>query len=205
LKQKQKGRCLQPVSFFQAGLAFALLLNAAAPAVAEEGVKPAAAKPMTIMPGTTGPDTTANWRPKDGIYAAPGKDFVHQCGEFGEVVLKLTQKSFVVDEVACTITKLTDTAPGAIRLDMTCSDVNLAAALNEPTEREFKEIMLLKKVDDKTLFARKTENGKFTVPGWQISYCPEKAQRSYEAMERRDRESKMKSEAAAKAAKPAAQ
>jgi hypothetical protein len=70
---------------------------------------------------------------------------------------------------------------------MTCNDYNLAESIKDPTpyERKFKEIMLLRKIDAKSIFARKTLNGEFKHPDLRAAYCPEEAQRMYtEAMER---------------------
>src|SRR6266702_6452395 len=72
---------------------------------------------------------TEKWRPKDGPYAGPGKDFGSQCGEYGDIVIELAEKSVSGHEWGCKVTKLTDTAPDAIRLNMTCNDYNLAGTL----------------------------------------------------------------------------
>jgi hypothetical protein len=66
---------------------------------------------------------------------------------------------------------------------MTCDDYNLAEFLYpkdpNPDERKFKETMLLRKIDGKSMLVRKTVNGKFKDPDWRASYCPEDAQRIY--------------------------
>jgi hypothetical protein len=86
---------------------------------------------------------------------------------------------------------LTDTAPGAIRLDMRCYDYNLALSINgrDPSayERKFKEIMLLRKIDGKSVFVRKGQNGKFKGPDWRASYCSEDAQRLHAEATARDK------------------
>jgi hypothetical protein len=136
------------------------------------------------------------WRPKDGTYAGPGKDFDRQCGEFGDVIVELTEKKVSGNEWSCDVTKLSDTAPGVIRLEMSCDDYNLGLAINDPNpyDRKFKEIMLLKKLDEMTIFVRKTSNGKFAYPRWRASYCPEEAQRMYiEAKARNKAEAEQKS------------
>src|SRR5882757_1342657 len=74
--------------------------------------------------------TSEKWRPKEGTYAEPGTDFSLRCGEFGDFIGDLTHNSISGSEWSCKIRKLTDTAPGAIRLDMTCSDYNLALSIN---------------------------------------------------------------------------
>jgi hypothetical protein len=135
------------------------------------------------------------WRPKDGLYASPDKDFENQCGEYGDVIVELAEKSISGREWSCEITKLTDTAPGAIKLDMTCNDYNLAENINErdpnPYGRKFKEIMLLKKIDEKTIFVRKTLNGKFKDPRWHAAYCSEEMQRSYSEAKAKDKADKV--------------
>jgi hypothetical protein len=125
--------------------------------------------------------STKKWRPKDGVYASPGKDFIASCGESAYLGIELTKKWVEGNEWGCDITKIADTAPGAIRVDMTCNDYNLAEYINakdpNPYERKFKEIMLLRKIDGKSMFVRKTVNGKFKDPDWRAAYCPDEQQR----------------------------
>jgi hypothetical protein len=122
------------------------------------------------------------WRPKDGTYVGPGHNY-NRCGDFGDVIVELADKSISGSEWSCKVTRLTDTAPGAIRLDMTCNDYNLALFINDHDpnayERKFKEVMLLRKIDGKSMFVRKTQNGKFKDPDWQADYCSEEDQRAY--------------------------
>lgn len=147
-------------------VAFICLLGVAAPVMAQESAKPS-------------PD---KWRPKNGIYAERGADFATRCGEFGDLRIGLGKGSISGSEWGCQIKKVTDTAPGSIRLDLTCSDYNLALNINPRApntyERTFKEILLLKRANETTISVRKTLNGKFSG-SWQASYCPEDAQRSY--------------------------
>jgi hypothetical protein len=158
-------RCISALAVFALGLG--------APAFAQDAIKPAIEK----------------WRPKDGTYAAPGKDFNNQCGEFGDVIIELTEKRIAGNEWSCHVTKLSDAAPGAIRLEMSCDDYNLGLAINDPKpyDRKFKEVMLLKKLDDMTILVRKTSNGKFAYPRWRASYCPEDAQRMYIEVKAKDK------------------
>ena len=148
-----------------ATLALACSTAASASALAQDQTKPSAEK----------------WRPKAGTYAAPGKDFIGRCGEFGDVIVSLAEKEISGNEWSCEVTRLTDTAPGAIRLDMTCNDYNLAEDLHDPKpeERKFREVMLLRKKDENSIFVRKTLNGKFRGPEWHNSYCPAEQQRLY--------------------------
>jgi hypothetical protein len=161
------------------------MLTASLPALAQDAAAPA----------------TPNWRPKPGIYAASGKNFKNNCDE-QVLAIDLAQKKIDGPEWNCKVVRLTDTGPGTLKLDMTCDDINLAAVLNEPTERIFKEIMLLKKIDENDIIARRTNNGKFTDPEYRVSYCPRRVQRWYIESEARSKaEAKQsKVEAAQKAA-----
>jgi len=167
----------------QAALVLVCALSVAAPAVAQQNAGP----------------THEKWRPKDGLYAAPGKDFKERCADSTEISIQLANKSIIGSEWSCEITKLTDTSPDAIRLDLTCNDYNLAEYLN-PKDKDsenqiFKEIMLLRRLDAQSLSGRKTTNGKFTGSDWRASYCPEDIQRSHiEAMARSKAEAKQKAE-----------
>jgi hypothetical protein len=150
----------------------------------------------TFAQGTSKP-ATEKWRPTEGTYAAPGANFSLRCGEDGDVIVELKDNSISGNEWSCKVTRLTDTAPGDIRLDMVCHDYNLAEFLDtkdpNPEERKFKEIMLLRKIDEKSMFVRKTVNGKFKDPDWRASYCPEDAQRMYiEAVARGKAEAEQK-------------
>ena len=138
--------------------------------------------------------STEKWRPKDGTYANPGKDFDNDCRESYMIFIELTEKAVAGDEWGCNVTGLVDTAPGAIRLSMICDNYNLAGRLKLPENTRFKETMLLRKIDDKTIFIHRTTNGKFSGPGGRVAYCPEEVQRA-------DREAKesAKAEAARKA------
>jgi hypothetical protein len=91
----------------------------------------------------------------------------------------LVKRTISGHEWGCKVTRLTDTAPGAIRLDMTCNDYNLAGDLNEPEDKIFKEVMLLKKIDQERIIVRKTVNGKFKDPAFRASYCPPNWQHAY--------------------------
>jgi hypothetical protein len=150
-------------AFKQAAFAIMGMLVTGVPAFAQDAAAPAASK----------------WRPKAGVYAVPGKDFENSCGEFRGFIVELAESAVSGDEWNCKVTRLTDTAPGAIRLDMTCDDYNLAASLKEPDETIFKEVMLLKKIGDNRIVFRKTLNGKFKYPEYPASYCPPDAQRAY--------------------------
>jgi hypothetical protein len=150
--------------FLVAVLGASLLVGATTAAFAQGSPKPA----------------TERWRPKNGLYDEPGAALSKACIESDAVEIDISKNYVSGNEWSCKITKLTDTGPGAIRLNMTCSDYNLGLSINDPDpyEREFKEIMLLRKIDEKSMFVRKTLNGKFKGD-WRAAYCPEETQRMY--------------------------
>ena len=133
----------------------ACLVFAPVPAFPEEGTKPPAEK----------------WRPRNGTYAEPGTGFNARCGEYGDTLIEWNDNYISGGEEGCKIAKVSDMAPGSIKLDVLCT--------NSDTETPYKEIILLKKVNDKTIFFRETQNGKFTRDGGEMTYCPESAQRLY--------------------------
>lgn len=141
------------------------------------------AGPTPCLSQESAKGTTEKWRPKDGLYASPDKNLEMRCGEFGELAISLSEKSVSGNEWSCRITRLTDTTPSSVKIDMTCYDYNLALSLDERDpnayERKFKEIMLLKRVNDTSMSVRKTLNGQFKGPSWQADYCPEDVQREH--------------------------
>jgi len=129
------------------------------------------------------------WRPKDGIYMTPGKNFDQQCQEFGNLRILLKKKEIGGIESTCKIAKLIDTGPGAIRLDLICEDIDSVEDVDsnpDPKKRTLMEVvtrrlevMTLRKVDDKTLLSNATQNGKLEGPEERSTYCPEKLQRIF--------------------------
>lgn len=93
------------------------------------------------------------WRPKDGVYAVTGRGFNDRCLEFGDTSIDWKNNSINGGEEECKINRTTDTAPGELRLDLTCTDIE------RPTPHT--EIIQLKKINETTLFLRETQNGKF--------------------------------------------
>ena len=79
--------------------------------------------------------------------------------------------------------KIADSGSGAIQLDLNCSDVNLEAGVPKPGpnsgEIRFVETMTFRKVDEKSLFIRKSQNEKSNFPETRVAYCPPKVQRGY--------------------------
>lgn len=150
-------------AFKQAAFAIMGVLVTGLPALAQDATAP----------------VTPKWRPKAGVYAVPGKGFEVACAEFQGFIVELAESAISGSEWGCKVNRLTDTAPGAIRLDMTCNDYNLAEYLHEPEDKTFKEVMLLRKIDENKIVFRKTVNGKFKNLEYPASYCPADAQRAY--------------------------
>lgn len=147
-------------------LATLLLLSAGLSIHAQEGPKAASDR----------------WRPKDGAYAAPGKDFQSSCNERNDMTIDLHGKAVHGYEWGCTVRKMTDLSPASLKLDMICSDYNLAQDL-EPRDpnwetRKFKEVMFIKRIGDATISVQKSLNGKLKGPPWRAAYCPLEAQRT---------------------------
>jgi hypothetical protein len=178
LSCKQRNRRI-PI---RSAIALACIISASTPALAQDSAKPA-----------------EKWRPRDGLYVVAGTGLHDRCMDDTQLDIDLREKSISGHEWSCEVTRLTDTAPGIIRLDMTCNDYNLAEFINDndpnPYDRQFKEVMLLRKMDEKSISVRKTVNGKFKDPEWRAAYCPKDAQRSHTEATARNR-----AEAAQKAA-----
>jgi len=135
-------------------------LDAGVPAFAQDAVKPAVEK----------------WRPKDGTYAALGANFAMRCGEFGDLIIELAEKSIRGSESRCSVVKLADVAPGTIQIDLSCT--------NSDRPKPHKLSGLLKKIDKKTI-AYGENNGKDL--GTRYAYCPEDLQQSYRDSKARDK------------------
>ena len=147
--------CKQNLIFLQTVFALTCLMGTSTLAFAQDGDRPA-----------------EKWRPKDGTYLGVKTDPKYdRCLDFGDLVVELAEKSIGGNEWGCKIVKLTDTAPGIIRLDVACTTLE--------REKPYNDIIVLKKIDDKTILYRPATNGKFKHPGEQMSYCPEEAQRLF--------------------------
>ncbi|MGL9620922.1 hypothetical protein QRQ56_23185 [Bradyrhizobium sp. U531] len=137
------------------------------------------------------------WRPKDGAYAEPGKNFESNCDEGNDMTIGA--KSVSGSEWVCDFKKITDLGPGSLRVEMVCDDYNLAQNLNprDPNwaSRQFNEVMFVKRIDDATISVQKSLNGKFKAPPWRAAYCPLETQRALaEATLRAKVEAKQKAE-----------
>lgn len=145
--------------------------------------------------------TFDKWRPKAGVYAEPGKNFQSNCDESGGLTIDLGEKSVSGYEWGCDVKKVTDVGPGALKVDMVCDDYNLAQNLNprDPNwaNRQFNEVMFIKRLDAAAISVQKSLNGKLKDPPWRAAYCPLKTQRALaEATLRAKVEAKQKAEEA---------
>lgn len=127
--------------------------------------------------------TVERWRPPDGLYASPGKDFEAQCLEYGDFIIELSRNSVGGNEWGCKVRTVSDIADGTVKLDMSCNDYNLAETLGsrgrKAEDRQFQETMLVRRIDGKAISVRKTLDGKFKGAAWRADYCPPEAQRLY--------------------------
>ena len=107
------------------------------------------------------------WRPKDGFYIVAGTEVAGMCEESAQYFFELSKKK-VTDHVSfgCSVTKIYDTAPGALRLDLSCVDV-------EGSERRTKEVMSFRRINEKSFFMRMSNKGRFDSREFQVDYCPE--------------------------------
>ena len=147
-------------------LAALLLSCAGLPTHAQDGPKSPSNK------SSLNKSAPGQWRPKDGTYATPGSNFDARCGEYGDTRIDWSDNFISGGEEGCKITKLSDTAPGSIRLDVVCDSADREG-------HPYKEIILLKKIDERTIFLRETQDRKFRRSGGPMAYCPDSAQRMY--------------------------
>ncbi|QOG18597.1 hypothetical protein [Bradyrhizobium sp. SEMIA] len=95
------------------------------------------------------------WRPKAGVYAEPGKNFQSSCDESGSLTIDLGEKSVSGYEWGCDVKRITDLGPDSLKVEMVCDDYNLAQNLNprDPNweNRQFNEVMLIKRLDETTI------------------------------------------------------
>ncbi|MBR0756578.1 hypothetical protein JQ604_30740 [Bradyrhizobium jicamae] len=137
----------------------------------------------SAWPAEDGKPAAEKWRPTDGLYGDPKTASEEQCPEAGILTIELAEKSVSGYEWGCKINRITDVTPTAIKLEMTCSDYNLAETLypKDPKaeERTFKETMILSKRSDQSISVRKTVNGKFKGAAWRADFCPVELQRTY--------------------------
>lgn len=142
--------------------AMACLVGTSTLALAQERTKPIVQKKWRLI--------QEKWRPKDGLYIDAEWKFDGPCESAAPYLLELSNKSFIIDELsACKIIKITDRAADALRLDMICDEVEIKG---DDEGKNYKEIMILRRIDDGSVFVRLTDKGKFTQPEWRANYCP---------------------------------
>lgn len=144
---------------------------------------------LALMLTTFGSDAIAQerpaptfdkWRPKAGAYAEPGKNFESSCDEGNDMTI--SEKSVSGYEWSCDVKRIIDLGSGSLKFEMICDDYNLAQNLNprDPNwaNRQFNEVMFVKRIDDTTISVQKSLNGKVKDPPWRAAYCPLKTQRA---------------------------
>jgi hypothetical protein len=106
------------------------------------------------------------WRPKDGLYFDAGAKLTGPCEDEGAFLLELSKRSFIVNEsVGYRIAKIIDTAPGALRPDMTCDASEITG------DKAHTETMMLRKIDDESFFVKWSRKGEIAGPAWRANYC----------------------------------
>ena len=106
------------------------------------------------------------WRPKDGLYVEADVNLTGPCQDQSRFLLELTKRSFIVDEAyGCRVTRITDTAPNALRLEMACRASEITG------QKAGVEIMTIRKIDDKSFFMRVRRKGEIARPAWRVNYC----------------------------------
>jgi len=93
--------------------------------------------PTSALAQPSAASTLEKWRPTDGYYESPGKDFDSDCRKaYGVFTIELAEKSVSGFEWNCSVNRVTDTAPGAIKLNMTCYDINMPTSARDPDAGE---------------------------------------------------------------------
>ena len=123
----------------------------------------------------------SSWRPKEGVYAVPGKTFEMRCGELGDAFIDFADNLIGGSEYGCEVRKTTASAPGALKIEADCFDAQ--------TEQTKRELIMLKRVDDRSFSWRHITAGS-KDRGITFSYCPE-------AVQELNREDKARSKAEA--------
>ena len=121
-------------------------MGATLPAPAQDAAKPAPEK----------------WRPKDGLYDMDdGGAFFVPCDKYPQHYVELGKREIAANEVyQCKVTKITDAAPGILRLNANCDDVNFGKQ---------KSIITLRKIDEKSFFMSWSSD-----QGSRFTYCRDK-------------------------------
>jgi len=125
------------------------------------------------------------WRPQDGIYAAPGTNFEDRCLKASDAIIEITERSISSGTDKCSVTFIRN-EPNAIRLFATCSqEPNAQGSIGRIGDGgsipalPSSETIILKKIDGNTVLLQKSKNGNFIDPGAQLSYCGQDVQRMH--------------------------
>jgi len=125
------------------------------------------------------------WRPRDGIYATPGTNFEDRCLKASDATIEFSERSISSGTDKCSVTFIRD-EPDAIKLFATCSqEPNPHGSIGRigdggtTSALPSSETIILKKVDDNTVFLQKSKNGSFIDPGAQLSYCGQDVRRMH--------------------------
>ncbi len=125
------------------------------------------------------------WRPQEVIYAAPGTNFEDRCLNASDAIIEFTERSISRGTDKCSVTFIRD-EPNAIQLFATCGrEPNAQGSIGRIGDGgstlapPSSETIILKKIDDNTIFLQKSKNGDFIDSGAQLSYCGQDVQRMH--------------------------
>jgi hypothetical protein len=126
-------------------LTFACLMGAPTPTPAQNTAKPSPEK----------------WRPKDGLYDMDdGGAFFVPCENSGSHQIELGKRLIGENELyKCIVTKVTDVGANTLRLNANCDHV---------TDGKTKDVITLRKIDDKSFFMSWSSD-----QGSRFTYCKE--------------------------------
>lgn len=108
------------------------------------------------------------WRPKVGVYAAPGANFSERCLNGGEATIDLSERSIAIGPDKCSVVQIRD-------------ELGTAETFVDCGTPKRSEIIIFRKLDDATatILVQKTKNRNFGDAGEQLSYCGAAAQATY--------------------------
>jgi hypothetical protein len=108
------------------------------------------------------------WRPRIGIYAAPGANFGERCLNGGEATIDLGERSISIGPEKCSVVQIRD-------------QLGTAETFVDCGTPKRPEIIIFRKLDDATatILVQKTKNRSFSDAGEQLSYCGVAAQATY--------------------------
>ena len=109
--------------------------------------------------GSTKPAIEEKWRPRDGVYGLdPGK--AGPCESFPLSDIELSKHSIGSNEIyKCDVKKVTDAAPGVLRLDVSCDHETLG---------KYRDVMTFRKIDETSFFTRSARFGRSSA---KLVYC----------------------------------